>query len=99
MRSGYYSTYFLIPKKDSGHTPILNLKFFNLNVCNTSFKMKIVQSIITIMHSHQWMASVDVKDAYFHIQVVTVHTQFIRFSWQGTRYQFKILPFILSLDL
>ena len=76
LRSGYYSTYFLVPKKDSDHRPILNLKFFNLNVCNTSFKMEIPQSIIAVMHPHQWMASVDLKDAYFHIQVVTVHHQF-----------------------
>ena len=33
VRSGYYSIYFLVPKKDGGHTTILNLKFFNLNVC------------------------------------------------------------------
>ena len=76
VRSGYYSTYFLVPKKESDHRPILNLKFFNLNVCNTSFKMEIPQSIIAVMHPHQWMASVDLKDAYFHIQVVTVHHQF-----------------------
>ena len=25
-RSGFYSTYFLVPKQDEGHRPILNLK-------------------------------------------------------------------------
>ena len=38
-RSGFYSTYFLVPKRDGGHRPILNLKFFNFIVCQTSFKM------------------------------------------------------------
>ena len=47
VRSGYYSTYFLVPKKDGGHRLILNLKFFNLNVCKTSFKM-----VTLLHHSH-----------------------------------------------
>ena len=42
VRRVYYSTYFLVPKKDGGHRPILNLKLFNLNVCKTSFKMETV---------------------------------------------------------
>ena len=36
VRSEYYSTYFMVPKKDGSHRPILNLKFFNLNVCKPS---------------------------------------------------------------
>ena len=67
MRSRYYSTYFLVPKKDGSYRPILNLKFFNLNVCKTSFKMETLHSIIAIMRLHQWLASSDLKDAYFHV--------------------------------
>ena len=87
MRSGYYSTYFLVPQKDSGHRPILNVMFFNLNVCKTLFKMETLHSIIPIMRQHQWMASVDLKGDYF-----------LGFCWQGTSYQFRILPFGLSSD-
>ena len=96
MRSGYYSTYFLVPQKDSGHRPIRNLKFFNLNVCKTLFKMETLQSIIAIMRSHQWMASVDLKDAYFHVRVVAAQHQFLRFRWQGTSYPFGIFSCGLS---
>ena len=52
VRSGYCSTYFLVPIKDSGHRPILNLKYFNLNVCKTSFKMGTLRSIVAVMHPH-----------------------------------------------
>ena len=54
VRSGYYSSYFVVPQKACGHRPILNLKFFNLNVCKTSSKMETLQSIIAVMHLHQW---------------------------------------------
>ena len=84
MRSGYYSTFFLVLKKNCGHRPILKLKFFNLNVCKASFKMETLQSIIVVMRPHQEMASMDLNDAYFHVPVVAVHHQFLRFSWQGT---------------
>ena len=45
VRSGYYSTYFLVPKKDSSLElrSILNLKYFNLNVCKTSFQIETLQ--------------------------------------------------------
>ena len=67
VRSGYYSTYFLVPKNDGGHRSILNLKFFNLNVSKTSIKMETLHSIIAIMCPHQWLASMKLKGAYFHV--------------------------------
>ena len=41
------------------------------------------------------MASVDLTDAYFHIEVVPAHCQFLRFWWLGQAYQFEALPFSL----
>ena len=81
VRIGYYSTYFLVPKSDGGLRPILNL-YFNLNVSKTSFKMQTLRSIMVVMQQ-QWMASVDLKDAYFHVPVVAVHHLFLRFNWMG----------------
>ena len=59
--------------------------------------METLKSIITVMHPHQWMAIVDLKDAYFHIRVVPANHQYLRFCWLGESYQFKALPFGLSL--
>ena len=93
-RSGFYITYFLVPKRDRGYRPILNLKFFNFIVQKTSFKMETLRSVIAIMRPRQWMASMDLKDVYFHIEVVLAH---LRFQWLGQSYQFGALPFGLSL--
>ena len=56
-RSRFYSTYFLVPKRDGGHIPILNLKLFNFIVCKASFRMETLQSMIAVMRPHQWLAS------------------------------------------
>ena len=80
-RSRFYSTYFLVPKLDRGHRPILNLKFFNFIVHKTSFRMETLRSVVAVMRTRQWMASVDLKDAYFHIRVVPAHRQYLRFRW------------------
>ncbi len=41
--------------------------------------------------------SLDLKDAYFHIQVAPHHRRFLRFAFEGMAYQYKVLPFGLSL--
>ena len=72
------------------------MKFFNFSVLKTSLKMETLKSIIAAMHPHQWLASMDLNDAYFHVRVVSVHLQYLRFNWLGQSYQFEALPFGLS---
>lgn len=39
----------------------------------------------------------DLKDAYFHIQIAPHHRRFLRFAFEGVAYQFKVLLFGLAL--
>ena len=96
-RQGFYSTYFLVPKKDGGIRPILNLKSFNRFLRKHKFKMETLQSIIPVMQEGDWMASVDLKDAYFHIPIFPDHWKYLRFLFGGQAYQYKVTPFGLSL--
>ena len=64
----------------------MNLKFFNFIIRKTSFKMETLGSVIAVMRLRQWMASMDLKDAYFHIRVVPAHCQYLRFRWLGQSY-------------
>ena len=94
--SGYYSSYFLVPKKDGGLRPILNLKQFNNCLRKVKFKMNTLESIISVMDSGLWLASVDLKDAYFHVGIRKEHRKYLRFCWQGKLYEYSVLPFGLS---
>ena len=58
--------------------------------------MDTLKSVIAVMQPQQCMASVDMKDAYFHIGVVLAHCQYPRFHGIGQSYQFRALPFGLS---
>ena len=95
-RDGFYSTYFIVPKKDGSLRPILNLKQFNLYITRQPFKMETLSTIIGVTFQGQWLASIDLKDAYFHVGILKDHSRFLRFLWQGSAYQFQALPFGLS---
>ncbi len=45
-----------------------------------------------------WFAAIDLKDAYFHVSILLRHRPFLRFAFEGQTYQYKVLPFGLSLS-
>ena len=95
-KDGFYSTYFVVPKKDGGVRPILNLKPLNRCLPKLKFKMETLQSIISMMQPGLWLASVDLKDAYFHVPIARDQWKYLRFSIGGKAYQYKVTPFGLS---
>ena len=94
--AGYYSTYFLVPKKDGSQRPILNLKQFNHWIVKRHFKMETLESIMEVMTPNLWLASVDLKDAYFHVAIARGSRQYLRFHWKNRAYEYQTLPFGLS---
>ena len=44
----------------------------------------------------QWLTSLDLKDAYFHIGIHPADRRYLRFCHNGTSWQFTVLPFGLS---
>ena len=94
---GFYSTFFMVPKKDGGIRPILNLKELNTHLICPHFKMETFRSIRRAMKTGDWAFTIDLKDAYFHIPIHPVHRKFLRFVFQDTHYQFAALPFGASI--
>jgi ribonuclease HI len=93
---GFYSTFFLVSNKQGGLRPILNLKPLNKFVKTVKFKMCTPQTIVQTLCKGDWLASLDLKDAYFHVPIRESHRKFLRFSFQERTFQFSVLPFGLS---
>ncbi len=66
--SGFYSHYFLVPKKDGGLRPILDLRHLNRLRMRRPFKMLSLKQILG-QTCKDWFLSGDLKHAYFHIQM------------------------------
>ena len=86
----FYSSLFLVPKKDGGTRPVINLKSLNEYVVPHHFKM---EGIHTLIKRNDWMTKINLKDAYF---MIPIHRSVLRFSTQNRLYQFSCLPFGLS---
>ncbi len=95
--SGFYSRYFLVPKKDGGLRPILDLRCLNHALMRRPFRMITLKQILSQIRTGDWFCSLDLKDAYFHIQIAPHHRRFLRFAFEGVAYQYAVLPFGLSL--
>ncbi len=95
--SGFYSRYFLVPKKDGSLRPILDLRLLNYALMKRLFRMITLKQILLQICPGDGFMSLDLKDTYFHIQVAPHHRRFLRFAFKGVAYQCKVLPFGLSL--
>ncbi len=67
--SGFYSRYFLVPKKDGGLRLILDLRHLNRALMKRPFRMITSKQILSQICPGDWLFSLDLKDAYFHIQI------------------------------
>ncbi|KAI2646313.1 hypothetical protein H4Q32_029571 [Labeo rohita] len=54
--------------------------------------------MLTRIRPQDWFAAIDLKDAYFHVSILPRHRPFLRFAFKGRAYQYKVLPFGLSLS-
>lgn len=95
--SGFYSCYFVIPKKDGGLHLILDQRPINRALDKRAFKMTTLKQILAQIRPVDWFILVDLKDAYIYIQIAPQHRRFLRFAIEGTAYQFTLMSFGLAL--
>ncbi|KAJ1131499.1 hypothetical protein NDU88_009835 [Pleurodeles waltl] len=93
---GCYSRYFLIPKKDGRLRPILDLRILNWFLKQEKFKMLTLAQVLLALNKEDWMVSVDLQDAYFHIPILKSHRKYLQFMVGSQHYQFAVLPFGLT---
>ena len=95
---GYYYFYFLVPKKDGGFRPILDLRQLNQYLRAFRFQMLRALDVLQSVSVNDWFTSIDLQDACFPMPVAPRHRQSLRFAFRGQARQFRVLPFGLSLS-
>ena len=68
-------------------------------MCHCHFKMDSLSTITKLVTQNCYMASVDMKDAYYSIPIRSSDRKFLRFIWEGDLYESTCLPNGLSCAL
>ena len=65
---------------------MLNLKKLNKQVTKIHFKMESIKNVIRMVTPGYWMASIDLKDAYYSVWIHPDHQRFLKFYWKEAQY-------------
>ena len=88
----FISTIFLRPKKDGTHRTILNLKACNEFIAYHHFKMDTLEAAVNMMRPGCFLASVDLKGAYYTVPIHPSHQKYLKFCFDGVFYKYTCLP-------
>lgn len=92
----YLSKIFTVPKPNGEDRFILNLKNLNKFIETDHFKLEDVRTAIRLMTPGCYMGTIDLKDAYFLLDIHPEHKKYLRFMWKSEIYEFQVLPFGLN---
>ena len=90
--SQFISPIFCVPKKDNKVRLILNLKKLNSFVVYHHFKMETIQSVMKMITPNCWMASIDLKDAYYSVKIHPDYQKYLKFKYEGVLYAYTAYP-------
>lgn len=88
----FISSVFFRPKPDGTSRMILNLRNLNESVKYYHFKMDTLQSAMKLVEPNSYMASIDLKDAYYSVAISKCSRKYLRFLYKNTLYQYTCLP-------
>lgn len=94
----FLSPYFLVPKPDGSKRFILNLKCLNEFLPKEHFKMEDIRTATKLLSHNAFMASIDLKDAYYLVPLDRDSRRLVRFKFENQIYEFTCLVFGLSLS-
>ena len=88
----YFSSLFTTPKKDGTYRTILNLKSLNKDCDKAHFKMESLKQALHMVRPGSYLASIDIKDAFYSVPINDGHKKYLKFVWQGGIFQFCVMP-------
>lgn len=81
----FFSSIFLVPKKESGYHPMIKLKNLNHCIPFTHFKMEVL--LKEMLQERDCMFKTDLKDAHFSVPLYQKSQKFESFNWKDLFYQ------------
>ena len=90
------SPYFLVRKPDGKDRFILNLKILNQFMVKNHFKLENLSTVEQLLCQNDFVASIDMKDAYLLIPLHVESRKFVRFKFKNQIFEFVSLAFGLS---
>ena len=87
----------MVPKSSGGWRLVIDHSTLNEFLEVPKLSMDTAESIRLALPLKSWVVSMDLKDAYYHIPLRPSVRRYLRFSYHGHVWQFKALPFGLSL--
>ena len=88
----FISSIFVRPKKNGEYRMILNLKQLNEYVEYHHFKMDTFETALNLIKPNIYMASVDLRHAYYSVSIDENYRKYLRFFWDNKIYQYSCLP-------
>lgn len=92
VQNMYLSPIFVVPKKDGEYRMILNLKDLNFDIVYHHFKMETFETALKLIKPNCYMASIDIRHAYYSVPIAHEHRKFLCFKWKNEILQYTCLP-------
>lgn len=92
----FLSSIFLVDKPNGDKRFILNLKKLNKFITPPHFKMEDIRTAIKLVTPNCFLATIDLKDAYYLLPIHSNYKKYLRFEFQEKVYEFNCLPFGLN---
>lgn len=92
----FISNIFPVAKKNGGIRIILNLKKLNEFVSYEHFKMEHLHTVTSLIEKDCFLASVDLQDAYYSVNIEESCRNYLKFFWNNKLYRFTCLAQGLS---
>lgn len=92
----FVSNVFARPKPNNKIRLIIDLSPLNKSIKKLHFKMDNLQSAVDLMFRGAFLASIDLRDAYFTLPVLPEYKSFLCFQWNSRIYMYNVMPFGLT---
>jgi hypothetical protein len=82
------------PEKEWGYAPVTQLKEAECGAPgHPYFRMETIEDVRHALRPGDWAASIDLRDAYFHVPLHHSTKKYMCFGWRGRLYCFYVLSF------